>query len=778
MAGLYQAFFCLLTLLLLAQYLVYTSRGASALQSSSLRRGLEPGASPAAPDLPSGIAAATAESWGAVAPLQGQPLAAASTASSASSAALPAAKRQVLIPNVQLPARQGAGQQQQPPASAAGVVAGPAPAPYRHGARDFFCENRAPPGSSTAPDSSSMAAYIASGGRFPIALITCNRAAQLERTLADLLAVRCVLPSDITVVADSCSGSEAIAGLAAQAGVAYHLHARALPMPGEDGAARIASHYGYALAHMLSTPAAPPALLIVEDDMAFAPDFYEYFHAVAGLLEADDTLWLASAWNDNGFDYLVADPLALRRTRYFPGLGWLLPRAVWQGQLAAGWPGSHWDHWLRDPAQHRGRDVLYPELPRDYHMGVQGTFMDTGTHNRYFGSIALASDAAFTWDTPEGAASIEGSALEAYEEALAAAVSGSGVTHLRSVADIAAFSSGVGVVWYSCSCAEPDHASMRPLAAYFGIWHEGARGSREGVHALWWLGSAKLYLVNVGLAGGFSYAGAGGLNGAVEVAPPWLTELMPAAVVPLSPGDFVGASRPVLPQHKAVYGAQWRTPLAHLEGGHDGNGQAESGLGGGEVAVVAVGEGEGGSRGRRGRRSGEGEGEAEAHVHSQFMGDFRASVVAGGLAGGKRRARGGGKVAGGSSSSSSVARIGLMPSGSVVVAAEQPGQNCDAVCRAYSGGSGSGSGSGSFACAARLLPLVNTCESLREQYKCSFCQDSAGGDLPAYVALAAPASKLPGACLVNKDAKLFSCEASWEHTQRLCTCVSSAAAAM
>jgi outer membrane biosynthesis protein TonB len=58
--------------------------------------------------------------------------------------------------------------------------------------------------------------------------------------------------------------------------------------------------------------------------MAFAPDFYEYFHAVAGLIEGDESLWLASAWNDNGFDYLVADPLALRRTRYFPGLGWLL----------------------------------------------------------------------------------------------------------------------------------------------------------------------------------------------------------------------------------------------------------------------------------------------------------------------------------------------------------------------------------------------------------------------------------------------------------------------
>ena len=65
---------------------------------------------------------------------------------------------------------------------------------------------------------------------------------------------------------------------------------------------------------------------------------------------------LARLQHDNGFDYLVADPHALRRTRYFPGLGWLLPRAVWERELAPGFPATHWDHWMRDPARHQGRD--------------------------------------------------------------------------------------------------------------------------------------------------------------------------------------------------------------------------------------------------------------------------------------------------------------------------------------------------------------------------------------------------------------------------------------
>lgn len=62
---------------------------------------------------------------------------------------------------------------------------------------------------------------------------------------------------------------------------------------------------------------------------------------------------------------------ALQRTRYFPGLGWLLPRALFVRELEAEWPSEHWDHWMRAPERHRGRDVLHPEMPRDFHNGVK-----------------------------------------------------------------------------------------------------------------------------------------------------------------------------------------------------------------------------------------------------------------------------------------------------------------------------------------------------------------------------------------------------------------------
>ena len=57
------------------------------------------------------------------------------------------------------------------------------------------------------------------------------------------------------------------------------------------------------------------------------------FQAAAPLLDVDKTLWILSAWNDNGFTHLVHDAKHLQRTDFMPGLGWLMPRAVWENEL-------------------------------------------------------------------------------------------------------------------------------------------------------------------------------------------------------------------------------------------------------------------------------------------------------------------------------------------------------------------------------------------------------------------------------------------------------------
>jgi GNT-I family/Glycosyltransferase family 18 len=600
-----------------------------------------------------------------------------------------------------------------------------------HSNHDFFCENRARGESERAlVDSSSIQGFIATGGRFPILVITCDRAAQLRSTLKALLEdVRCVEASDIQVIADACesSGGDEVERVAKALGVPFHRNPRSPPPQGlvVDGAERIAGHYGYALSQAFSTlwPKAP-GVIVVEDDMSFSPDFYEYFHAVAPLLSSPDT-WLASAWNDNGFDYLVADLLALRRTRYFPGLGWLLPRTLWESELANKWPPTHWDHWMRDPAQHLGRDVIYPEVPRDYHMGVKGTFMDTGTHNKYFGSISMANDSSFTWDTPEGAAAIESATRPGYKERVTRALSDPACVHLSSVAEMLKLESGTGVLWYDVPLGEASHESMRALAAFVGIWHEGARGSYEGVHEIWWLGTAKLWLVNMHnpAESGFRLH----VSGGIATAPDWVRALKPSNISPAKPQAFEGATRPQLPIHN-FFGADFASPLSHIDGGHDGNG-APDGSGNSLPALAPA--------AWRSRPS------AEDHQHSRFMGDLNLPPP-------PERAP----------PAPAAQLLRVLPATATVVKSSKAGLSCDAVCEASS-----------LRCDSSLLPLINDCGTLRKHFTCAKCGDSQGSDQPALISEAAPIEKQPLSCLVNSDPKLFSCWGKWEFSQRLCTCV-------
>jgi hypothetical protein len=147
-----------------------------------------------------------------------------------------------------------------------------------------------------------MADFIATGGRFPVMAVTYDRAAVLDKTLASLLAVRCVQRGDVFVIQDGAIA--AVKGVIDKHSVHGHQKMDAQAMRGgkpTDGAERIAQHFGYALRHMFEV-AAPraPAIIVVEDDFLFSPDFYEYFHAVAPALEADASLWLASAWVRGG----------------------------------------------------------------------------------------------------------------------------------------------------------------------------------------------------------------------------------------------------------------------------------------------------------------------------------------------------------------------------------------------------------------------------------------------------------------------------------------------
>ena len=174
-----------------------------------------------------------------------------------------------------------------------------------HSDVDFFCANRASGAERDRVSRLSMTDYIATGGRFPIVIVTKDRASMLRETLTALIggSVRCVTKADVFVVQD---GSDAgVTAVLDEMGIHYE-QGKGSQRPGGpplDGAASIAGHYRFTLGRALAADgplsvggAPPPAIIVVEDDFRFAPDFYEYFHAVAPAIEADPTLWLASAW--------------------------------------------------------------------------------------------------------------------------------------------------------------------------------------------------------------------------------------------------------------------------------------------------------------------------------------------------------------------------------------------------------------------------------------------------------------------------------------------------
>lgn len=68
----------------------------------------------------------------------------------------------------------------------------------------------------------------------------------------------------------------------------------------------------------------------LQDDMKLAVDFFTYFEAGAQLLDADPDLYCVSSWNDHGQRQFVQDARRLERSDFFPGLGWMLTKALWQ----------------------------------------------------------------------------------------------------------------------------------------------------------------------------------------------------------------------------------------------------------------------------------------------------------------------------------------------------------------------------------------------------------------------------------------------------------------
>ncbi|KRZ20078.1 Alpha-1,3-mannosyl-glycoprotein 2-beta-N-acetylglucosaminyltransferase [Trichinella pseudospiralis] len=126
---------------------------------------------------------------------------------------------------------------------------------------------------------------------------------------------------------------------------------------------RISRHYKWALKKVFDV-LQYDNVIILEDDLSIAEDFFEYFAATLKILQADPTLFCVSAWNDNGKSFLIQnDPQLLHRSDFFPGLGWMMTRLLWE-ELKDKWPEGFWDDWLREADQRKDRACIRPEISR------------------------------------------------------------------------------------------------------------------------------------------------------------------------------------------------------------------------------------------------------------------------------------------------------------------------------------------------------------------------------------------------------------------------------
>ncbi|XWS54452.1 hypothetical protein CRYUN_Cryun10bG0090400 [Craigia yunnanensis] len=212
-----------------------------------------------------------------------------------------------------------------------------------------------------------------------VVIMACNRADYLGRTIASVLKYQSSIASKYPLFVSQDGSDPNVRSKALSYNqLTYMQHLDYDPVhterPGELIAYyKIARHYKWALDELFYKHNFD-RVVILEDDMEIAPDFFDYFEAASALLDKDKSIMAVSSWNDNGQKQFVHDPYALYRSDFFPGLGWMLTRSTWN-ELSPKWPKAYWDDWLRLKENNKGRQFLRPEVCRTYNFGEHGSSM-------------------------------------------------------------------------------------------------------------------------------------------------------------------------------------------------------------------------------------------------------------------------------------------------------------------------------------------------------------------------------------------------------------------
>ncbi|XP_024017655.1 alpha-1,3-mannosyl-glycoprotein 2-beta-N-acetylglucosaminyltransferase isoform X2 [Morus notabilis] len=324
-----------------------------------------------------------------------------------------------------------------------------------------------------------------------VVIMACNRADYLERTIKSVLKYQTSVASKYPLFVSQDGSDPHVKSLALSYDqLTYMQHLDYKPVeterPGELIAYyKISRHYKWALDELFYKHSFS-RVIILEDDMEIAPDFFDYFEAAAALLDKDKSIMAVSSWNDNGQKQYVHDPYMLYRSDFFPGLGWMLARSTWD-ELSPKWPKAYWDDWLRSKENHKGRQFIRPEVCRTYNFGEHGSSMGQFYH-QYLAPIKL-NDVQVNWKSMDLSYLMEDNYVKHFADVVRKAKPIHGNDIVLKVSNI------VGDVRIKYE----DQSDFEHIARKFGIfeeWKDGVpRTAYKGIVVFRYQTSRRVFLV-------------------------------------------------------------------------------------------------------------------------------------------------------------------------------------------------------------------------------------------------------------------------------------------
>lgn len=324
-----------------------------------------------------------------------------------------------------------------------------------------------------------------------VVIMACNRADYLERTIKSVSKYQTSVASKYPLfVSQDGSDPHVKSKALSYDQLTYMQHLDYEPVqterPGELIAYyKIARHYKWALDELFYKHNFN-RVIILEDDMEIAPDFFDYFEAAAALLDKDKSIMAVSSWNDNGQKQFVHDPYVLYRSDFFPGLGWMLTRSTWD-ELSPKWPKAYWDDWLRLKENHRGRQFIRPEVCRTYNFGEHGSSMGQ-FFSQYLAPIKL-NDVQVNWKSRDLSYLMKDNYVKHFAEMVKKAKPVHGNDIVLKVSNIG----GDVRIKYR------DQSDFERIARQFGIfeeWKDGVpRAAYKGVVVFRYQSSRRVFLV-------------------------------------------------------------------------------------------------------------------------------------------------------------------------------------------------------------------------------------------------------------------------------------------